>query len=74
MEGRVKRRGSRTGGSFGDDRVYNPEQRVNVKENKARNGVRESINGGAVGGEPEIDTSDGFGEIEDCGLQRHLVM
>ena len=48
------------------------ERRVKVKEKEGRDGGRASFNGGGVGSEPEKDTSDGFGKIEDCGSQRQV--
>ena len=48
--------------------MYTPEKGIKVNEEEARDLGRKSFNGGGVGGEPEGDTSDGFGKMEDCGL------
>ena len=52
--------------------VSTPRSKIQDQAKEARDGGKESFTGGAVGGEPEGDISDGFGEMKDFGLQKQL--
>ena len=47
--------------------VSTPRSKIQDQAKEARDGGKEPFTGGAVGGEPEEDTSDGFGEMKDFG-------
>ena len=67
---RVNGRGSRKQSRLLDDCVHVSKHGVEVKEKERIDGRRNSLNESGIGGEPERDTSDGFGNTEAGSLQR----